>query len=176
MLAWVADFVGFLIVLFVLWRYVRPPLVKAMDKQQESIRNQIEESKRAAERLADAEKQYEDVLAQARTEAAKIRDGARADAERIVEEMREQAQREVERIKQRGEEQLATERQQVVRELHAHVGSLSAQLADRLVANHLAAEGKTSATVDRFLDGLEGMAEDDGERQAAEAAASKGGT
>lgn len=174
MISWIGDFVGFLLVLFVLWRYVWPPVKKAMDRQQEAIANQLESEQHATERLADAEKQYEDVVARARTEAAKIRDAARADAERIVEEMKAQAEREVERIKQRGGEQLATERQQVVREVHAHVGSLSAELAKRLVSTHLTGEGRTSASVDRFLDELEGMAGAERE-QAAAGAAAKGG-
>lgn len=174
-MAWIGDFVGFLVVLLVLWRYVVPPLRKAMARQQEAIRVQIEESKKASERLADAEKQYENVLAEARTEAAKIRDGARADAERIVAETREQAELEVVRIKQRGEDQLAAERQQVIRELYAHVGSLSAELAARLVRTHLEGEGRRAASVDRFLDEMEGMAAPDGDQAPASAAAAKGG-
>jgi ATP synthase F0 subunit b len=173
-ITWAGDFVGFLIVLFVLYRYVWPPVKKAMERQQEAIAKQIESEEHASQRLADAEKRYENVVAQARTESAKIRDAARADAERIVEEMKAQAEREVERIKQRGEEQLATERQQVVREVHAHVGALSAELAQRLVSNHLTGEGRTSASVDKFLDELEGMAGAERE-QAAAGAAAKGG-
>src|SRR6266581_3216450 len=100
---YIAEFVGFILVVGVLWWKVVPPVRKAMRRQQDTITQQVEEAKVASERLAEAERKYSDALAEARTEAAKIRDAARVDADRILVEMREQAEREVERIRQRGE-------------------------------------------------------------------------
>lgn len=154
---WIAALLGFAIVVFVLWRYAGPPVRKMMNKEQESVRQQLRDSEAATERLKEAEAKYRDAIASARTEAAKIRDTARADAQRIVEEMRERADREVERIRQSGEEQLVTQREQIIRELHGHVGELSTSLATRLVEEHVADDSKREATVDRFLDELEGM-------------------
>jgi F-type H+-transporting ATPase subunit b len=159
---WIGELIAFFVVLYVLWRYVVPPVRKMMKSQQETVAKQVEDAKVAAERLAAAEKQYSEVLAEARTEAAKIRDAARADGQRIVEEMRAQAEREIERIRQRGEEDLATQRQLVVRELRARIGRLSVDSAGELVERHLSTDTKRKATVDRFLDELEAMAAPEG--------------
>lgn len=167
MISWLGDLVGFGLVVYVLWRYVVPPLRKAMRKQQDAVRVQISEGERAKERLAEAERKYSEAVSEARTEAAMIRDGARVDAQRISEEMSARADQEVERIRQRGEEHLALLHQQVVRELRAEVGRQASELASRIVREHLAAEGKRSETVDRFLDELEGMAEPERERAGA---------
>jgi F-type H+-transporting ATPase subunit b len=155
---YIAEFVGFLVVIGVIWWKVAPPVRKAMRRQQETIAKQVEDAKEAAERLAVAERKYRDALAEARTEAAKIRDAARADALRIVEEMREQADREVERIRQRGEEDLVAQRRQVIRDLRGRIGELAVELAGELVADHLSDQQHRAATVDRLLDELEAMA------------------
>jgi len=159
---WIGELIAFFVVLFVIWRYVVPPVRKIMKSQQDTVAKQVEDSAKASERLAAAEKQYSEALAEARTEAAKIRDTARADGQRIVEEMKAQAEREIERIRQRGQEELATQRQQVIRELRARIGRLSADSAAQLVEGHLSTDTKRKATVDRFLDDLEAMAAPEG--------------
>lgn len=155
---YVASLVGFVLIVYVFWRRIVPPLAKATKRQQDLIRKQVEDAKLASERLAAAEKKYSDAVAEARTEAAKIRDGARADAQRIVAEMREQAEREVARIRQRGEDDLIAQRQQVIRELRARIGELAVDMASDLVRDHLSDPRHRSATVDRLLDELESMA------------------
>lgn len=147
----------FLAILFVIWRYVMPPIKKAMNERQDMIRRQIEESERTRQRLQDAETRYQQALAEARVEAAKIRDTARADAQAIKDEMRQQAEQEVARVAQRGAEQLATAREQVVRELRAELGQLAVTLAGRIVGESLSESARRAGTVDRFLGELEAM-------------------
>lgn len=153
----IAELVAFLIILWVLWKYVVPPLSKSLQDRQDMIQKQVEDSEEAQRRLKAAEERYDQALAEARTEAAKIRDNARADGERIREELREQANAEVERIRQRGEEQLSTQREQVVRQLRGELGGLSVQLAEKLVGHELADDDRKRATVDDFLSRLDRM-------------------
>lgn len=153
----IAEFIAFLIILAVLWRYVVPPVQRALAERQQQIRDQLEESQQAKERLEAAEATYQNALAEARTEAAKIRDSARVEGQRIVDEMRAVAQEEAERVRARAEEQLATQRQQVVNELRAEIGRLSMTLAERIVGESLENDARRKRTVDRFLGELEQM-------------------
>jgi F-type H+-transporting ATPase subunit b len=179
----VARYIGslfaFALIIGLLWWKGAPPIRKIMRDRQETIRQQLEEAKRADERLAEAEKAYQNAIMEARTEAAVIRDAAREDAQRIVEEMRTRAEQEFERIKQRGEEHLVQQHQQVIRELRAQLGGLATELAGRIVREHLATGDNTAATVDRFLDELEQVSARDGETGgttvAAGSAAGEGG-
>jgi F-type H+-transporting ATPase subunit b len=159
---WIGELIAFVVIALVVWRYVVPPVRTMMRNQKAVIAKQVEDAKKASERLAEAETKYSDALAEARTEAAKIRDQARADGQRIVEDMRVQAEREIERIRQRGEEELATQRQQVIRELRARIGTLSAESAAELVEAHLSTDAKRKASVDRFLDDLESLSAPEG--------------
>jgi len=147
----------FLIILYVVWKYVVPPVKKAMAERQDMVRRQIEESREARERLEQADARYREVLAEARTEAAKIRDEARAEAGKIKAELREQAEREVAQIRQRGEEQLATQREQVLRQLRTELGELAVALAGRIVGESMADDARRRGTVDRFIEELEAM-------------------
>jgi F-type H+-transporting ATPase subunit b len=151
----IAELIAFLIILFVLWRYVVPPLSKSLQQRQDMVQKQVEDAEEAKRQLKAAEERYDQALAEARTEAAKIRDSARADAERIREELREQANAEVERIRQRGQEQLDTQRERVVRQLRGELGGLAVQLAEQLVGQELADDDRKRSTVDAFLGQLE---------------------
>jgi F-type H+-transporting ATPase subunit b len=149
--------IAFLLLLFLLQRFALPRFEQAFRARVDAIEGGIrraEEAQAEAHRLLE---QYRAQLAEARTEAAQIRDDARADAQRIAEEMREDALAEQRRILQRGEELLTAQRQQLVRELRAEIGSLSVQLAERLLGESLAEEISRQRSVDRFLDDLEGM-------------------
>jgi F-type H+-transporting ATPase subunit b len=151
----IAELVAFLIILGILGRYVLPPIQKAIRQRQEMIKQQVEDAEQAKEKLAEAEKKYQDALNEARTEAAQIRENARAEAQRTVEELRAQALEEQQRIIARGDEQLASQRTAIVRELRTEIGTLAVELAEKIVEQRLSDEASVSATVDAFLAGLE---------------------
>lgn len=151
----IAELFAFLVILFVIWRYVVPPIQKAMRERQEIIRTQLEESREAKEKLESARSEYEESLHEARAKAAEIRESARAEAQAIVEEMRTQAQTEADRIRVRGEEQLAAQRRQVVAELRTEIGLMSVQLASRIVGESLEDDARRHGTVDRFIGELD---------------------
>jgi F-type H+-transporting ATPase subunit b len=65
------------------------------------------------------------------------------------------AQEERDRIIAAGNEQLAAERQTIIRELRAEVGTLAVDLASRIVGESLADEARQRGTVERFLSDLE---------------------
>ncbi len=164
----IAELVAFVVIVYVLYRFVRPLVATMVRDRQDSIQQQVDASDEAAQRLQQAQQRFEAAEAEARKEQARIRDDARIDAGRIAEELQEQAEREIERIRQRGEEQLAAQRDQLIRGLRAELGGSSMKLAERIVVEQLADDRRKSATVDQFLNDLDEMAPRAGS-QAAEA-------
>jgi F-type H+-transporting ATPase subunit b len=150
-----AELVAFVLILLILWRYVVPPIQKAMRERQDMIHQEVEDSEKAKEKLAEAQSEYQRALNEARVEAAQIREGARAEAQQVVEELRTQAQEEQARIVARGEEQLQQQRTQVVRELRGEIGSLAVELSEKIVRQRLSDDAQVRATVDSFLADLE---------------------
>lgn len=148
-------FVIFLLVLFFFYRFVVPPLTKAMAERDEMNRKQAEDRDNAQRKLAEAEQRYQKALAEARAEAGRIRDEARADAQKIREQMRADTDREVAEIHRRGAEQLAAQREEAVRSLRAEIGGLSTQLAERVLGRSLPDDGAHRSIVDGYLAELE---------------------
>ena len=150
----IAEIVAFLIVLYVLYRYVLPPVKTMTEKREKEIAQQVEDSRKARERLEAAEAAYKEAVENAQNDAARIRDDARADAQRIADEMREKAEQEVERLRRRGEEQLRNARAQVVRELKRELGGHSTELAGQLVRQELESDQAKKESVDSFIEEL----------------------
>ena len=69
--------------------------------------------------------------------------------------MREQAQAEARRVTEAAQAQIEAERQQALNALRAEVGTLSTELASRIVGESLTEEARQRRMVDRFLDELE---------------------
>jgi F-type H+-transporting ATPase subunit b len=151
----IAELVAFLIILAIIWRYILPPVSKAMRERQEMIRQQAEEADATKAKLAEAEEAYKNALTEARVEAARIRESARAEAQRTVEELRAAAQEESARIIARGDEQLARQRTAIVQELRAEIGTLAVELSEKIINQQLANDQDVRGTVDAFIAGLQ---------------------
>ncbi len=152
----IAELVAFIIILFILGRYIVPPVQKALRDRQEIIRQQIEDADAARAKLAETEAEYKKAMKEASAQAARIRDEAREDATAIREEMLARAREETDRLIAAGREQLTAERETIVRELRADLGSLAVELAGRIVGEALEDEARQRGTVDRFLRELDG--------------------
>jgi F-type H+-transporting ATPase subunit b len=163
----IAELVAFVIILFVLWRYVLPLIKDMVRKRQDEIQRQVDEANEAARKLEDANGRFDNAVQQAEAEAARIRDDARADATRIREELTAQAEADVERMLQRGQDQLAAQRDQVVRGLRSELGGASLELAERTVRKELEDDSARSATVDSFLSDIENLPSPRGSQVAA---------
>jgi F-type H+-transporting ATPase subunit b len=145
----------FLVLLWLISKYVVPMFEKSFEQRRDAIEGGIERAEAAQREAAALLRQYQHQLSEARTEAAQIRDGARAEGQRIVEEMRANAQAESDRIVSRGEQQLASQRSAIVRELRTELGGLAVELSERIIGERLADDAAVRSTVDAFLADLE---------------------
>jgi F-type H+-transporting ATPase subunit delta len=154
----IGQLVGFAVIVFLVWRYVVPPVRTMMRNQQETVRNQLAENASAAQRVADADTEHAKALEEARADAAKLIEDARHDAEKIAEQLRAQADTELERIKVQGAQQVQLLRQQLIRELRQSLGAESVHRAGEMVRSFVSDPQEQSATIDRFLAELDEMA------------------
>ena len=149
------ELAAFLLLLFLLGKYVIPPINKAMTDRQDAIRKQFAELDEAKEKASSAEDEFRAQIADARQEAARIREEAREQGAAIVSEMREQAQAEAARIVEHAHAQIEADRQAAVTTLRSEVGSMATELAGRIVGESLEDQARQSRVVERFLDELD---------------------
>lgn len=152
----VVGTISFALLVFVLLKFVMPKIEEMYQARVEAIEGGLKRAEAAQQEANKLLEQYKAQLAEARTEAAKIRDDARADAESIRQDVLAKAREEADRIIAAGREQLAAERQTIVHELRAEVGTLAVDLASKIVGEALADEARRKGTVERFLADLEG--------------------
>ncbi len=153
----IGQFVGFLLVLFILWKWVVPVVRKAMQQRQETVRLELEASAAARSRLAEAAAAGERAREDAAREGSQIRDEARGDADAIRDDLRAQTEREVVRIGEHGQGQVALNRSNLVRGFRTGLGVEAVDVAGKLVRGHLADPANQSKSVDRALEELEQM-------------------
>jgi len=151
------ELAAFLLLFYLLARFVIPPINRAMTNRQEAIRNQFAELEEAKADARAAEERFKAQTADARKQAGKIREEAREQGDQIVAEAREQAQVEAKRIVDHGHAQLEAERKQALHSLRAEVGTLATELASRIVGESLEDDERANRVVDRFLADLETM-------------------
>ena len=151
------ELAAFLLLFYLLARFVIPPINRAMTNRQEAIRTQFAELEEAKADARAAEEKYKAQTADARKQAGKIREEAKEQGDQIVAEAREQAQVEAKRIVDHGHAQLEAERKQALASLRAEVGTLATKLASRIVGESLEDDERSNRVVDRFLADLETM-------------------
>ena len=158
MSTFIGQLIGFAVIAFLVWRYVVPPVRRLMTDRQETVRKQLDDSASADKRLAEAKQAHEKVVREAEVEAKRVIEESRADAKSIAEQLRVHADAEVERVKLQGQQHIQLLRAQFIRQLRQDLGSEAVRRAGDLVREHVSDSDAQSATVDRFLDGLEEMA------------------
>ncbi len=144
------ELVAFIVILWVLSRFVVPPVQRAITGRQELIRAQFEEAHQAKERAEAAEAAYKAALDKTRAKATQIREGARAKGRQILDDARAKAQEEADRELLHGRQHLATERDSLVREVQVGVGELGVALASRIVGESLAEDAERAGWVEGF--------------------------
>ncbi len=154
----IAELIIFLIILFVIGKYVVPFVNLQLAQRQEAIRLEFKELEDARARLEATEVEYRDLIASARADAARQRDEAREEGAQILADLRAQAQVESDRIKQAAHQQIEAERSRTVEALRAEVGTLAVELAGRVVGESLTDDARQRRVVERFLTEVESRA------------------
>ncbi len=143
--------IAFGIVFVALWKVLLPRIMQTLEERTDKIEGELDraaEAKAEADRLRD---QWQAQLADARHEAARLREEAREQGARIIAESRAEGDAEKARIVAAGHAQIEADRQQAFSSLRGEIGTLSVQLASKIVGESLDDEARQSRVVDRFL-------------------------
>jgi|SRR5580693_591540 ATP synthase F0 subunit b/ATP synthase F1 delta subunit len=158
MSTFIGQLLGFAAIVFLVVRYVVPPVRGLMANRQKAVRQQLDDADAAADRLTESTTAHSKAVEVAKSEGEQIVEEARSDAQRIMEQLHAQAGVDAERVKVQGDRQAELLRAQLTRQLRLELGHESVRQARELVRNYVSDAAQQSATVDRFLDELDAMA------------------
>ena len=111
--------VSFAILLYLLAKYALPPVLKALDEREQSIRQTINEAQRLKVEGENLIKEYEEKLAAIRKESQEILDGARLQAQRLLETNERETRARAEKILSDAKEEIERETARAIREVAA---------------------------------------------------------
>lgn len=151
----VIALIGFLILFFIVAKYVFPMFEKIYQDRKEAIEGGLAKAEKAQAEAAAARDEYNEQLEGARLEAQKIREEARTEGEAILAEYRERATVEAQRITENAQKAIEAERTAAAISLRSEVGSLATVLAGKIVGESLNDDERSARVVDRFLADLE---------------------
>jgi F-type H+-transporting ATPase subunit b len=158
--------IAFFIVFGLLAKMLLPRIQKTLAERTDAIEGGIKRDDEAQAEAKQVLEQYRAQLAEARHEAARLREEAKEQGAQIKAELREQGEAERQRLIDAAQAQIAADRQQAMVSLRAEIGSLSVELASRVVGESLETEARQRRIVDRFLAELEEQSGNSAEAEA----------
>jgi F-type H+-transporting ATPase subunit b len=143
--------INFLILLFLLSKFLYRPIVGMLDERSRRIQESLEAAERAQADVARADREREELLATTRREIGEMMAQAQGAAERIQSEARTTAQQEAQRIVETARQEADAERAQAMAELRREVASLAVSAAERVISRSLDDQAHRQL-VEEFLD------------------------
>jgi F-type H+-transporting ATPase subunit b len=150
------EIITFLILLFLLWRYVYPPIRDQIRRRQSEIDRAIDEAQKTRAEARELLAEYRRQIEEARGEARRILDEARKQGEAQRERAKREAREEGDRIIERAREEIGRERDTALREVRREVADMVIMTSERIIGQELDRDGHERLISDA-LDTLEGQ-------------------
>jgi F-type H+-transporting ATPase subunit b len=148
------EIVTFVLLLFLLWRYVYPPIRDQILRRQSEIDRAIDEAQKTRAEARELLAEYRRQIEEARGESRRILEEGRKQAEAQRERTKKEAREEGERIIQRAREEIERERDNALREVRREVADMVILTSERVIGQELDRDGHERLISDA-LDNLE---------------------
>ena len=143
--------VVFLVVLFVLWKFGFPVIVKMVDERKAFIDESLRKAHEANERLANIQKEGESILQEAREKQAQMLKEAAATRDAIVEQAQTKARSEGARLLEEAKATIEQEKKAAIADIRQQVATLSVQIAEKVLKQNLKDDKAQMDLIDRML-------------------------
>ena len=144
--------VVFLVVLFILWKWGFPVIVKMVDERKAFIDESLKKAHEANERLANIQKEGESILQEAREKQAQILKEAAETRDAIVEKAQDKAKPEGARLLEEARAAIEQEKKAAIADIRQQVATLSVEIAEKVLRQNLKDDKAQMDLIDRMLD------------------------
>jgi F-type H+-transporting ATPase subunit b len=129
-----------LVLIFAIYKWVLPPLNKAMEERQEKIRTSLDAADQARADAEAADDERRSVLEQARHQAREIVATANRTAEQVRTDAQARGQSEYDRIVGNADVEIDLARQRAVEEAASRLGEIVMEVVERVIGREVNAE------------------------------------
>ena len=145
--------VTFFIVLAILKWKAWGPLINALDKREEDIREALASAEKARQDAEKASSEYEDMMRKAQAEAQQIVSEGKAAGERVKNDIQSAANDKADEIIEKAKAQIDAERRKAIQEIKSSVVNLSMDAAAKVIERNLDSDDNRKL-VDQALEGI----------------------
>ena len=142
----------FLVVLFILWKWGFPVIVKMELDRKDYIDESLKKAHEANERLANIQKEGESILQEAREKQAQILKEAAETRDAIVEKAQEKARAEGARLLDDAKAAIEQEKKAAIADIRKQVATLSVEIAEKVLRKNLQSDLAQMDLINRMLD------------------------
>ena len=142
----------FIIVLFILWKWGFPVIVKMELDHKDYIDQSLKKAHEANERLANIQKEGESILQEAREKQAQILKEAAETRDAIVEKAQDKARSEGARLLEEAKAAIEQEKKAAISDIRQQVAALSVEIAEKVLKQNLKDDKSQMDLIDRMLD------------------------
>jgi F-type H+-transporting ATPase subunit b len=147
----IVGLIAFAVLFSFTWKWVIPRFKQVLEERREKIQGEMERAEATRKEADKLQEEYRTQLAGARDEANKIIEQARATAEQLRRDLQAKAEEEAQATVARAQDEIRAERDRAFQELRAQIGSISVELAERVVGEALD-EKAHKRLIDEFID------------------------
>lgn len=129
----VAQIINFLILLFVLHKFLYNPVLKIMKKREDKIAKSIDSAEKIDKKLKDMEAKYDAKIVKAKKDAIKILEGAEKQAVLQREESIVKTKKDVADIIKKAKDQIALQKEKMIEDVKSEVGGLVVSAVEKII-------------------------------------------
>lgn len=144
--------IAFIVVMFLLRRFAWGPILSALSDREQSIAGALSQAEKVRQEMAELSASNENQLNEARAERDRMMREAREMADKMVADAKNKAKEAADKEVASAKDAIAIERKAAVAELKAEVGTLSLEIAERLLREKLESSEEQKALVNRLID------------------------
>lgn len=129
----IAQIINFLIILFVLKKFLFGPIVNLLTQRKKKIEQGLKDADEAKKHLEEANQQTRKLLADASAESEKIVKAAKSEIEQETKDRLEKAQNKSEEIIRQSRLQAAREQEQIVNKAKKEISDLAVAISEKIL-------------------------------------------
>lgn len=148
-------FVAFAILLFILWKFAWPAILKGMENRADLIDKGVEYAQNAKQTLDQAQAESQKFLDEARRQQADIIAEANKMKSQIVEEAHNEAKKEAQKVIDAARLSIEQSRKEAEKSLRDEVSRYALAIADQVTRQQLKDDKAQQKLVDSLLDEME---------------------
>jgi F-type H+-transporting ATPase subunit b len=135
-----AQIVNFLIIFFLLKKFLYKPVLEMLKKRQSAIKEGLKQAEEARVRLEQVVVEETNILRQAQLQSKKIIEDAKSESTEIARKMSEETRKQTEKLISDTREQLARESVNVEKKLALKTGNLAVTLLEKALKDFFSAK------------------------------------